>query len=92
MTDSARISGRGFPTVELQTNCSSSGSPEFAALIGVLSLQASVRFRLVCWILAGVFRFFVASFCLCEVFAKSLPKSLWSLAAFGVSLESAESR
>ena len=74
------------------TNCSSSGSPKFAALIGVLSLQASVKFRLVCWILSGVFRFFVASFCVCEVFAKSLPQSLWSLAAFRVSLESAELR
>ena len=61
------------------------------ALIGVLSLQASVKFRLVCCILSGVFRFFVASFCLCEVFAKSLPKSLWSLAALrSVSGSSAE--
>ena len=52
---------------------------ESAVLIGVLSLQASVKFRLVFWNLSGLCGVILS---LCAVFAESLPKSLRSLAVF----------
>ena len=55
---------------------------ESAELIGGSSLQASVKFRLILWNVAGIFGVFVESLCLCVVFAEVFTKKTAKFAVF----------